>query len=67
MAEPIERITPEQTRDRMAHPTGAILVCAYDNKQKFHQNQLEGAMPLDEFRARLGSIPRDQEIIFYCA
>jgi hypothetical protein len=67
MAEPIERIAPQQAREHMARPDGALLVCAYDSKQKFQQNQLDGALSLDEFRAQLGSIPRDREIIFYCA
>jgi hypothetical protein len=67
MAEPIERITPQQAHERMARPTGALRVCGYDDKQKFQQNRLDGALSLDEFRAQLGAIPRDREIVFYCA
>lgn len=67
MAESIERITPEDARDRMTRSPGTPLVCAYDDAQKFQRNHLQGAMSLNEFRNRLASFPANQEIIFYCA
>jgi hypothetical protein len=44
----------------------ALLVCAYDSDDKFRSYQLEGAIGLSDFKSRLDSINRDQEIIFYC-
>ena len=60
-----ERIDPRQARGDVA--AGALLVCAYDDEQKFEENRLEGAMSLSEFRSREASLPRDREVIFYCA
>src|SRR5438552_2619823 len=55
----MERISPQQAKDYLK--AGALLVCAYDSEAKFRQNRLEGAIPLDEFRACEGSTPRDRE------
>ena len=63
MADTPERIAPREARQRMQ--SGALLVCAYDSDDKFQQYHLEGAMSLNEFRSRAGSIPKDREIIFY--
>ena len=43
----------------------ALLVCAYDNDQKFAQYHLEGAISLSEFREKIGALAKEQEIIFY--
>ncbi len=61
----VERIDPRQAREHIRG--GALLVCAYDDEQKFRDNHLEGALSMSEFRSRTGSIPKDREIIFYCA
>jgi rhodanese-related sulfurtransferase len=45
----------------------ALLVCGYDDDAKFKAVHLEGALSLKEFQARLPKLPKDQEIIFYCA
>lgn len=51
-----------------AHVQGgsALLVCAYDSDDKFAKVHLDGAISLSEFKQRSGSVPKDQEIIFYC-
>lgn len=60
----IERIEPEETR--MKVQTGAaLLVCSYQDN-KCEKMLLEGAMLRTQFEAKLPSIPKDQEIIFYC-
>jgi hypothetical protein len=43
----------------------ALLVCAYDNDQKFAQYRLEGAISLAELREKVETLAKDQEIIFY--
>jgi hypothetical protein len=45
----------------------ALLVCGYEDEAKFRMTCLEGALSWKEFEARLPKIPKDQEIIFYCA
>jgi hypothetical protein len=45
----------------------ALLVCAYENDEKFARFQLEGAIPLSEFQKKIDSIDPGTEIIFYCA
>jgi rhodanese-related sulfurtransferase len=45
----------------------ALLVCAYDSDEKFDMFHLDGAIPLSEFKSRLPSLPKEQEVIFYCA
>lgn len=60
-----ERIDPRQAHEDLA--SGALLVCAYDDDEKFQQNQLEGALALSDFQAQEDSIPKSREIIFYCA
>ena len=65
MMEP-ERITPEEVYQKLDSGT-AILVCAYEDEAKFKKMRLQGAISLNEFRSRLSSFSKDQEIVFYCA
>ena len=62
----IERITVEEAHQ---HVNGkqALLVCAYDDEAKCRKVNLEGSMSLTNFQSRAGSLPKTQEIIFYCA
>ncbi len=62
-----ERITVEQARHDLDSPAGTLLVCGYDDDAKFAKYRIEEAIPLSEFRTREASIPKDREIIFYCA
>jgi hypothetical protein len=45
----------------------ALLVCAYDDEAKCATMKLEGAISLGAFEARSPSLPKNQEIVFYCA
>ncbi len=65
VAEP-ERISPEEAYKKLKAGT-ALLVCAYDDEDKFRTMHLEGAISLSEFRSKLPSLSKDQEIVFYCA
>lgn len=60
------RIPPDETRQKVTSGS-ALLVCAYDDEEKFEKNHLEGAISLAEFKSNLSSIPKNKEIIFYCA
>jgi hypothetical protein len=60
------RISPEEARRKVTIGS-ALLVCAYEDDEKCRRLHLEGAMFLTEFRSKLPALPKDQEIIFYCA
>ena len=63
MMEP-ERIAPEEVYSKVKSGR-ALLVCAYEDEAKFKKMQLEGAISLNEFRSKLTSLPKNQEIVFY--
>ncbi len=65
MTEP-ERIGPNEVYEKVK-AGAAILVCAYEDDKKFKTFPLEGALSFNEFRSKLSSISKDQEIVFYCA
>jgi hypothetical protein len=58
----IERISVKQAREK-GHQ--ALLVCAYENEAKYRILNLDGSISLADFRSRLASLPKTQEIIFY--
>ena len=62
----IPRISAESAHQHIVDDD-ALLVCAYDDAKKFEQNHLAGAISLDDFRAQADSLPKDREVIFYCA
>ena len=62
----VARITPQEAHALMIAGQ-ALLVCAYEDPARFAENRLDGAISIHEFRARRDTLPRDQEIIFYCA
>jgi hypothetical protein len=45
----------------------AFLVCAYEDEAKCRQIALKGSIPVTQFATRAPSLPKGQEIIFYCA
>ena len=65
MAE-VRRISADEAHDGV-RAGQALLVCAYEDDAKCSRMALEGAITLNELRARMASIPKNQDIIFYCA
>ncbi len=63
---PAVRMSPEQAYQNVKAGQ-AILVCAYDDEATFRKMRLDMAISFGEFRKRLPTLPKDQEIIFYCA
>ena len=61
-----ERISPQEAYEKVTSGK-CSLVCAYEDEQKCKLITLEGAISLAEFKRRLPSLSRDQEIVFYCA
>jgi hypothetical protein len=65
MAIPI-RINAEEVY-RKLKSSDAIFVCAYDSDEKYQIFRIEDSIPFSQFKTMLPSIPKTQEIIFYCA
>ncbi len=63
MLEP-ERVTPEEAYNKLKSGK-ALLVCAYEDEMRFKSMRLEGAISLSEFKSKLPSLAKDQEIVFY--
>jgi len=63
MSEP-KRVTSEEVYDKLKSGK-TLFVCAYEGEMKFKAMQLEGAISLDEFKSKLSSLAKDQEIVFY--
>ena len=59
------RISPEEAHERVASGK-AMLICAYADDAKFDRYHLEGAISLSSFKAKIGSLKKGQELIFYC-
>ena len=58
------RINPEEARENVTSGK-AMLICAYADDAKLDQYHLEGAISLSSFKAKVESLPKDQELIFY--
>jgi hypothetical protein len=43
----------------------SLLVCAYEDEAKCRMFNLEGAISFTNFKSRVASLPKSQEIIFY--
>jgi len=64
MSEP-KRVTAEEVYDKLKSGK-VLLVCAYEDEEKFRKLQLEGAISFNTFKSNLPSFSKDQEIVFYC-
>jgi rhodanese-related sulfurtransferase len=62
----VQRISVEEAR-RKVKANEALLVCAYDDAEKYKKLNLEGSISFSSFQSRLSSLPKNKEIIFYCA
>ena len=62
----VERISVEEAHAK-AKANQALLVCGYGDEAKYRMLNLEGSISLASFQSRMASLPKTQEIIFYCA
>ena len=60
MSEPT-RISAQEARQKVSSGE-ALLVCAYDDADKFQNNHLEGATSFSEFQSNLPSLAKDHRI-----
>jgi hypothetical protein len=63
---PAARITPQDAYEKVKAGQ-AILVCGYEDEERFKALRLEMAISFDEFQKMLPALSGDREIIFYCA
>jgi hypothetical protein len=45
----------------------ALLICAYEDEERCHAIRLEGSILMRDLIEQLPWLPREQELIFYCA
>jgi len=62
----IERISVEEAH-RKVGANQALLVCAYEEEAKCRSVNLGGSISLTDFQTKAASLPKDREIIFFCA
>ncbi len=61
-----ERISAPEVREKILNES-ALLVCAYDDDDKFKQFHLGDAISLKTFKSKTDEMEKNQEIFFYCA
>jgi hypothetical protein len=44
----------------------ALLVCAYEDEQKWRDAGITGSLSYAQFLTQVPKLPKSQEIIFYC-
>jgi hypothetical protein len=64
--EQIERISVEEAHKKVKADQ-ALLVCAYEDEAKCRVLNLEGSISLTSFQSKAASLPKSQEVIFFCA
>jgi hypothetical protein len=63
MTEP-KRIAPEEVHQKL-EAGKILLVCAYEDESRFKKMRLQGGISFNEFKSRLPSLEKSQEIVFY--
>lgn len=63
--ETVERISAEESQRRMRQ--NSWIVCAYDDASKCAKYQIPGSMTLADLKPQTERLPKNQELIFYCA
>ena len=61
-----KRIDSEEVRRAVAQGA-ALLVCAYDDAPRAQKYRLPGTLSLEQFQTRAASLPKDHQVVFYCA
>jgi hypothetical protein len=62
----VPRISPAEAWRRVQHGQ-ALLVCGYEDESKCRSMALEGSIALADLKRRMHSLPKNQDLIFYCA
>ncbi len=64
--EEIERISVQEAHKKV-QGNQALLVCAYEDEAKCRLVNLDGSISLTAFQSKAASLPKSEEIIFFCA
>ncbi len=60
------RVSAAEAHERVTSGR-ALLVCAYRDEEDCRKVQLEGSISLTQLESKRPGLPKDQELIFYCA
>jgi hypothetical protein len=63
----VPRLAPHEVRRKLALDAGTLLVCAYEQPDACRKFALQGAIDLQELERRAPELPREAELVFYCA
>ena len=61
-----ERISAEQALHDV-NEKGTLLICGYDVEEKWENARVPGAINYLQFKAQSHDLPKESELIFYCA
>jgi len=61
------RITPFELWSRLQAQPPPLLVCAYDDEEKCASIKIPCSLTLQALTSRLDTLPRSQELVFYCS
>jgi rhodanese-related sulfurtransferase len=61
-----EKISPSAVRDKQDRGEDVIMVCAYLDDEICRKADIEGAWPYSQLLARLPTIAKSREIVFFC-
>jgi hypothetical protein len=56
-----------ETAHRKVVDGEALLICAYEDEERCQSVRLEGSIMMKDLMEQLPWLPREQELIFYCA
>jgi len=59
-----DRVSVEETRRRLLAGEPVLLVCVYPDAS-YRRSNLEGSISMSAFLARLPSLPKEADIVFY--
>ena len=66
MAADVEQIDVSNARTETVRGS-AVLVCGYEDDVKCRKSRLEGSISFGRFASMAQTLPKNKEIIFYCA
>lgn len=62
----VKRIAPPDAA-KLVEEGEALLICAYEDEEKWKRLNLKGSISVGEFRRLRPTLPKDKTLIFYCA
>lgn len=61
----VPRIGPEEAYEKVTAGE-ALLVCGYEDPEQCAALHVEGSLSMQQFRALRRTLPKEQELVFYC-